>query len=81
MTVDSGQGGANEDLEGLAKRGLSGKVLREPQKHPTRKGKPSTIQLLKSEHIMNKHLNLSLRNRALREKKDRIFQTVKRVEI
>ena len=40
MTVDSGQRGANEDLEGLTKRSLPIKVLREPQKHPARKGNP-----------------------------------------
>ena len=34
-------------------------------------------QLFKAQTILNKHLNLSMRNRSLKQKKDKIIQTVK----
>jgi len=36
------------------------------------------FQATKADSIINKHFNLSMKNRALREKKDRIFQTIRR---
>ena len=35
----------------------------------------------KAQLILNKHLDMTLRNRALREKKEKIQQTVKKIEL
>lgn len=35
-------------------------------------------QAIKADSIINKHFNLSMKNRALREKKDKIFQAIRR---
>ena len=36
------------------------------------------FQVIKADNIINKHFNLSMKNRALRQKKDRIFQAIRK---